>query len=363
MQTPYTRPIMSPCNFPDPSHILVVRLSAIGDILMASGLPSLLKQRWPACEITWLCQPECASLLQHSPDVDHILTWARRDWQQAWQKKQLGKLGQQMRAFRKDCLERQFDLAVDLQGLFKSALLTRLSGAPRRVGLGTGEGAGFFYTQRFGRNLGNPALIGSEYRYLAEQLGLDSGNYRMQVHTEARNQQEAQDLTAKSGATEQGYFVFCPFTTRPQKHWFEAHWKELGDLFETRLQLPVLVLGGPADQKAAQQLCDGTPMHNLAGETNLLDAYELIRGSRGVIGVDTGLTHMGHAARVPTLSLFGSTCPYRNPDNPNGRVLYLDLHCAPCKRNPTCDGRFDCMQQITPQMAMDNFLPLLERAL
>ncbi len=343
----------------NPRHILLVRLSAIGDIVMASGLPGQLKNRWPNAKITWLCQPECASLLRHHPDVDQVICWQRGEWSKAWSKGNLPALYRLVREFRKDCKACQFDLVIDLQGLLKSALLASFSGAPHRIGLGRAEGAGFLYKESYERNLGDTQMIGSEYRYLANQLGADKDAYRMQLHPDPAAAERTAQLVDQAGGQGQ-YLVFCPFTTRPQKHWFNSHWRELAGIFEHTYGLPILVLGGPADIEAATQLCDGTRLKNWAGKTNLLQASEIIRHSRGVVGVDTGLTHMGHAARVPTLALFGSTCPYLNPDNPAGKVVYLDMHCAPCRRKPTCGGRFDCLRDISAEMAAQQFAPLLK---
>ena len=67
---------------------------------------------------------------------------------------------------------------------------------------------------------------------------------------------------------------------------------------------------------------------------------------------------MGHAFQVPTLCLFGSTRPYLDPDNPRGKVIYLNKFCAPCRRRPTCGGSFHCMGDISPERVVQEFLAL-----
>jgi len=112
--------------------------------------------------------------------------------------------------------------------------------------------------------------------------------------------------------------------------------------------LPVALLGGPADRAAGEKMATaaGTAAVNLAGSTSLSQAAALIARSRAVVGVDTGLSHMGIALRRPTLLLFGATCPYTDTTRADARVLYHARACAPCRRRPTCDGRFDCMRDI-----------------
>ncbi|HEY9546087.1 MAG TPA: glycosyltransferase family 9 protein, partial [Solimonas sp.] len=85
------------------------------------------------------------------------------------------------------------------------------------------------------------------------------------------------------------------------------------------------------------------------GETRLAELPAWLAAAKLVIGVDTGLTHIGIAVGTPTVALFGSTCPYRQGADSPLIVMYDALPCAPCRRHPTCDGRFDCMRGLTPQ--------------
>jgi heptosyltransferase-1 len=114
------------------------------------------------------------------------------------------------------------------------------------------------------------------------------------------------------------------------------------------LGLPVAVLGGPGDREAAALIAADAAgaAVALAGRTSLLEAAALIERSRALVGVDTGLGHMGIAFKRPTLLLFGSTCPYTDTGRAEARVLYHAMECSPCKRRPTCGGVYHCMRAI-----------------
>ena len=391
-----------------PSRILVIRLSAIGDIVFASPLIAALRRAYPQAHLAWLAQPECEPLLRHHPDLDQVITWPRGEWRALWRERRWGELARRIRAVRADLRRQGFDQVLDLQGLLKSGLLAWLSGARERVGLGSREGSQWLMTRVVPRG-GNPRAIGSEYRFLAERLGLPLDGFAMTLVPGAEARAFARDLILQQGLGS-GYVVICPFTTRPQKHWFEERWAELAARLRRELDLPVLMLGGPADRAAAERIAahyrtwhansqgyqpstggsiaprptegnSGVPLPepaagtarygtvvsgsvpgqrpkdgaswsgvadliNLAGDTSLLQAAALIEHSKLVIGVDTGLSHMGIAFGRPTLLLFGSTRPYLDPGRANARVLYHLLPCSPCKRRPTCGGRHDCMRQI-----------------
>jgi len=156
--------------------------------------------------------------------------------------------------------------------------------------------------------------------------------------------------------------VLAPFTTRPQKHWFEERWADLGKRL-LGFGLQPVVLGGPSDKAAAARLCSQEPgLLNLVGHLKLDESAALVADAKLLIGVDTGLTHMGSALHVPTLALFGSTAPYLQGPTANTHVMYDALRCSPCHRHPTCDGAFTCMKQLTTQRVFDTGMALMTTA-
>ncbi len=342
--------------------ILLVRLSAIGDVLFATPLIDAFRRAEPDAEIHWLTQPECAPLLQYHPGLADVIVWPRRDWLTLWEGRRFVALAHALAEFRRTLHECRFDLAVDLQGLMKSGLVTRLSGAGRRIGLGSREGSGLLMTQVLPRG-GDSRQVGSEYRFLAESLGLPVEDFAMALHIGATETAFAEAQIRRNGLSG-GYAVLCPFTTRPQKHWLEPRWAELAGRVRDELGLQAVLLGGPGDRAAAGRIREQTrgDLVDLAGETRLLEAAAMIARARLVIGVDTGLTHMGIALRRPTLALFGSTRPYLDIGRADARILYHALGCSPCRRDPTCEGRFMCMRLITVAECMAAAKPLLALA-
>ena len=93
-------------------------------------------------------------------------------------------------------------------------------------------------------------------------------------------------------------------------------------------------------------------IENRVGAYSLDESAAVISRASLLVGVDTGLTHMGVAFGVPLVALFGSTCPYRETGNENAKVIYHKLPCAPCRRHPTCGGRHECLTDITPSEVM-----------
>jgi heptosyltransferase I len=328
------------------ARILLVRLSAIGDIVFASPLISALRRAYPDAHIAWLAQPECIELLDRHPDLNEAIACPMGHWRRLWQERRLRELGLCVRAMGATLRERRFDVALDLQGLLKSGLLARLSGAPTRIGLGSREGSAWLMTRTLPRG-GDSKRIGSEYRFLAESLGLPTDRFEMAIYYDESAARFAEETLIRERLGT-GYAILCPFTTRAQKHWIDTRWCELAERLRGELGLTPVVLGGPRDREKAERICDETdgPLVNLAGRTSLTEAAALIDRAALLVAVDTGLGHMGIAFGTPSLLLFGSTCPYLDTGRANARVLYHPFPCSPCKRRPICGGAFDCMGAI-----------------
>lgn len=347
-----------------PRRILIVRLSALGDIVMASGLIPALTAAYPGAELSWLCEAGCAPLLNHNPRLKQVLIWPRAQWEQLLKAKQYLALWREVRRFRAMLRAQQFDLVLDGQGLLKSGLLAWFTGAPRRVSIIAREGSHRLVHEVVTPPPGADPVMGSEYRYLAYHLGAPQGSFVHDLAVGAAPQARARTVLAEAlkptGGTARPLVVLCPFTTRPQKHWVEANWSELAQALWAQGLQPV-VLGGPSDREAAARIVAQLPqVPSLAGALKLDESVALIADAQLLVGVDTGLTHMGTALRVPTLALFGSTRPYLQGPTLRTHVMYDALPCSPCRRRPTCDGAFTCMKQLTVARVHAEALRLLE---
>lgn len=315
-------------------RILIVRLSALGDIVFATSLLAGLRARWPQAHIAWLAQAGFAGILDGDPRVDEVIKIAPdtiKSPAALWRLR--GELGR-----------RRFDWVIDAQGLAKSRLLAALVPGAVRVGFDSREPMGFVLKQRVAKG-GDVRDIASEYRYLAETIGGEAAPPPRLIVGEAAR--KAALATLDEHGLRPGFVALCPFTTRPQKHWMEDYWPQLAALLAGR---QLAIFGGPGDVAAAARIvaASNVPIVDLAGKTKLAQVPALLQLSGAVIGVDTGLTHIGIAVQRPTVAIFGSTCPYLQGAESPLIVLYDALACAPCKRHPTCDGRYDCLRGLTP---------------
>jgi heptosyltransferase I len=347
----------------EPRRILIIRASAIGDVVFASPMAQALRATYPQAHIAWLAEPGIHELLLPDPCIDEVILWPKAEWRRLWRERRWASLAVTVRNFARSLRGKDFDTVLDLQGLLKSGLLAWLTRAPRRIGLGSREGSAHLMSEVIPLG-GQAERISSEYLHCAQQLGLDCGEFRPHLTLDAVAERRALALLAERGLAPGGYVVLAPFTTRPQKHWFADAWQALAPALRVRFGLVPVILGGPADREPAAQLLAGTDAVagaiSLAGETRLPEAAALIRHAGLLVGVDTGLTHMGIAFATPTVALFGSTRPYLDTTRTNARVIWLGLDCSPCRRNPTCSGAYTCLRDITPHRVLDEVALALE---
>lgn len=333
--------------------ILIIRSSAFGDIVFASPFAAALRRTYPNAYIVWLVEPDMSPLLQNNPHINELIIWPKKDWQRMLKKGRFISLIMTMRSFAKHLRSYQFDWAIEMQSLLKGGVLAKMSGAPRRTGLGSTEGSQYLMTEVISKG-GDIARISSEYLYLAQSLSLDVQAFLPELFISDADFIKAKQILQTNGLTAGKYAILAPFTTRPQKHWFESHWQKLIHLLKAQWGITSVVLGGAGNKEAAERIISETPgTIHLAGITSIMQSAALVKLSGFLVGVDTGVTHMSIALRTPAVMLFGSTCPYTQTGIDQARVLWLGLPCSPCKRNPTCQGVYMCMRDLMPDMVIN----------
>jgi heptosyltransferase-1 len=303
-------------------RILVVRLGAMGDVIHALPAVATLRRSFPQAHLAWAIEPRWQPLITGA--VDEVLPLNRRDF--ASVRAAVGQMRKQ-----------GFDLAIDMQGLIKSAVVARFSGATRIAGyaypLLRERLAGLLYTERHNTTATH---IVDRHVALANACGA------LQTCREFRL-----PLGKPEGALpENGFVLSSPFAGWSSKEWPLEHYAELANLLRDRLGC-ALVLNGHAKVEPLLRQVPGTIPH-ISSIEGLIDAT---RRARAVIGLDSGPLHLAAALRKPGVAIFGPTDPARNgPYGGSLRVLRDPAAITSYKRRDTIDPS---MRAITPRMVID----------
>lgn len=340
------------------NRILIVRLSALGDIVHALPVLSRLRRSFPAANIDWLVEENYAPTLALASGLTRrIIVRAKSDRSSAdtvWFTTGLGYLraASFLRA-------QHYDAALDLQGLLKSALWARASGARRVIGFDRDHlrepSAASLYTET-----AVPDGAGHVMRKnlsILRALKIDPGPPDLSVEPHATPEIIKAIRTAGGSS---GYIVINPGAAWPNKCWPADRFAALAKTLRDRTGLHSLVTWGPKERELADAVSHASGGAAApAPATTIADLAALMRSAALVISGDTGPLHIGAAVGAPIVGLFGPTRPERNgPWEPRDEVISRADTCV-CHHKRHCLRGAPCINEIT----VDEVLVAAERRL
>ena len=219
---------------------------------MASALIPALQEAYPGARINWLVDEAIGGLLAGNPHLERVIAWPRGYWRELLRKRRYLEWCRELKRFLIVLRDGHFDLVLDTQGLLKSGIWAFLSGGKTRIGLGSREGSQWLMHEVIDRKTTH-LVVGSEYLKLVRSLGFEPAHFDMDIAVSGQVSKESAALL-KSAGVDKPFAVICPFTTRPQKHWFDDRWVELSTRLASDRGLQVVMLGGPADSQSAEAI-------------------------------------------------------------------------------------------------------------
>ncbi|MBI1900240.1 MAG: lipopolysaccharide heptosyltransferase II [Planctomycetia bacterium] len=329
----------------EPRRILLIKPSALGDIVQTIPSLSLLRRRFPRAHIAWLVKAPLAGILRGQEDLDDVI-------ELPYAKGRLARLAGFFRVVRKVRGE-AFDLVIDMQGLFRSALVTWLSGAPRRLGMAAArEGAPWAYTDRV--HVPWREIPGREvYLRIIEPLGCRGPLPATKLPVKGQDFLWASQRIAH---LPRPLLAIHPGAQWETKCWPPESFAELAGRSMGETGAGVVLVGGSGDTERCQRIAarlDG-PLVNLAGQTSLTQLAAVASLADVFLSGDTGPMHLAAAVETPVVALFTCTSPLRAGPRPRGGPSGSLDHAIVQTRVPCASsylkrcGSLACMQELTP---------------
>jgi heptosyltransferase I len=322
----------APIDMADVKRLLIIKMSALGDIAKTIPTVDAIRAALPHLRIGWVVRQGFADLLVGNPSIDELFVSPRgmqavRDMRGA------------LRRFRPD-------VVFDMQGLFVSGCLGRVSGARRR------------YTWQSGRELsgllaGNPIVPNSMEQNSVESLFEFArllGVHELPHIPPAYLTQDpelvrrAELLLQDVAQPRVGIHIGASWVN---KVWPTEHWVDLtARLLDAKYG--VVLFGGKQEQEVGAQIEANLKgrVVSLIGKTTPRELASSISRCQLFLGGDTGATHIASVVHTPTIALMGATPVRDGPYGAQHAIIHLGLACSPCYRHPTCGGRYDCMRGI-----------------
>ncbi|WP_352431040.1 lipopolysaccharide heptosyltransferase I [Pyrinomonas sp.] len=334
-------------------RILIVKLSSIGDVVHALPTLAAIRCALPHAEISWVVERRAAEILQDNSSLDRLIEVDTKALRRA---SRLGEtllvVRQQLRRLR----AQPFDVALDLQGLIKSAFLARLAGAERRCGFARDAlrepASRFLLTETYRVPL-RAHVIARNLALAAQALAIDvpkdPEEYRFPITVAPEHECEAARLIATVGGS---FALLNPGGGWPTKLWDAERFGELADALWRRFGLPSIITHGPGEIELAQRAaraCRANAVH--VASPSLKGFYALARRARVYVGGDTGPTHLAVAAGAPIVGIFGPTEWWRNgsPRAADICVERTDIGCRENCHRRSC-SRWVCMEIETERV-------------
>jgi lipopolysaccharide heptosyltransferase II len=320
--------------------ILMIKLGALGDLILAIPSLRMIRKRFPGSKIAILVDRKLAPLIAQSPYVDEVIPVDRSKLSE------LPYLLKTARRIRKE----GFDISVDLQNSKWTHLLAYLGGAAERYGFSRGPFK-FLLNRPDHTHDTADAPVKHQFRVLSK-LGVREFDEALELWSDAESEARAKTLLASSanGAKRIG-LVMGSSPKWATKRWPASSFLELTRRLVRELKCQIVLIGSEGDGASAADLEKEEGVLNLIGKTTLPDLVPVVRGLDVLVTGDTAPLHIAAAAQTPVVALFGPTDPKRHmPPAKASTVLVKNLTCQPCYQGDCKNAEtLACLKQISVQ--------------
>jgi len=339
-------------------NILIVKLSAIGDVIHTMPALNAIRSHFPDAHITWLVEEDAASLVEGHEALNRVLVSKRKRWMRGLRSSSFFSTTSEIYRFIKELRDTDYDMILDFQALLKSGVLIALARGKRKIGFGKGlehmEHSYIFLSERI------PA-VDMEIHALSrgmmfiDALGIPSNMVEYKLPVSRHDYEKVDGLMRTYGLLgAKPLIAINPVAKWETKLWANKKFSQLADILIDRYDAKIVFTGGPDDRPTIKDIMAVMKGHavNLAGHTTLKMLAALYEKMVFVVSTDTGPMHMAAAVGTPVVALFGPTAPWRTgPFGSIHQIVRAELDCAPCFKREC--KTIDCMEQISVQQVID----------
>lgn len=338
-------------------NILIIKLSAIGDVIHALPVSYAIKETYPDARVTWVVEPPALNILEDNPYIDEIIIFEKKKF-----KESLSGFLENFSPFRRKLKEGHFDIALDLQGLGKSAAIAYFSGAKKRYGTcNMREMSNFISKPVIGEH--KNGHIVERYLDVTRAIGCRVNDVVFPVAISEKDERIAKDTIKKYGVSDgASYAVLAVGANWPNKRWPVSYYADLADWLFGQQIIPVFVGGGALDENLISEITRKAqiPPVSIVGKTTLKQLAAVIKNSQFVIGGDTGPVHLAAGLKVPTIMMMGPTDTNRNgPYGQSENAIEVNRPCRWCWKR-ACPKGLDCLSAISVDMVKNKIRTMIK---
>ena len=327
---------------------LIIKLSALGDIVHALPVARTLRQTYPQAFIAWMIEERYKELLHNNPDIDEIIPIRIKSWKKNWNRKALKEILLVIRNLR----QQNFDVVFDLHGLIKSGVIAMLTGARIKSGFHRKNCkekiSSIFFNKKAPYMAGGIHVI-DMYLTLV-QSALEIQNKVKQFPLPATRNQKVEDFFHyQPELTSKNIIGINPGAGFESKLWELERFAQLADRITVELNCSILLNWGPGEEHKIKQIAASMKQkYWVAPPTSIQESIALYKYLTLLVSCDSGPLHLCAALGIPTVSIFGPTDPTRNGAyGLNHQTVNKVLACSFCWKKKCPLGTNECMTQVT----------------
>ena len=302
--------------------VLLVKLSSLGDVVHAMPVVHDIRAAHPGAQVDWVVEPGFAPLVRRVAGIGEVFECAQRRWRKAWW---TSAVRAEWRSFRQALQARPYDAVIDLQGLTKSALIARVARGPRFGLANRTDGSGYEAPARW--LVDHPIPITPHIHAVdrSRELAAQALDYTV-------TRPPVYGLTGHGPRCDLPTLVFVHGTSRDDKLWPESHWVEFGRRCVSSGYAVALPQAGEVERARAGRIAQAIGPQATVWPAMSLDALaDRLSGTQGVIGVDSGLSHIAVALDLPHVQLYNFPTAWRT----GPQAAHGHRHQVSLERDPT----------------------------
>ena len=356
--------------------ILLINPFGIGDILFSTPLIGILKERYPASSVSYICNKRACRVIEKCPSLDKVFVFEKGDYKELW-KSDKKRCLKEFAQFVKDIQKEEFDIAVDMSMGHQYGFFLKLIRVPERVGFDY-KGRGRFHTKRLAFEGFNDKPIGEYYKDLLRLAGLGTQDRPIKIWWTEEESGYTQKFFDDKGLDRDdiiigiapGGGVSFGKEKISFKRWPHAKFAQLADKMIEKIGAKVILMWGPGEEELIKSISDS--MQNIpivAPKTTIRQMAAIMSRCDCVVSNDAGPLHVAVASGARTVSIFGPSDQNVYGPYPKGErhiIVTKGIGCSPCYKKfktPDCKT-LDCLNKLESEdvfMAVADQIKVLKR--
>lgn len=349
-------------------NILIISLLRIGDTVVTTPAIRAIKERLPDVNLTMVILPVAYPVLKNNPFISSLIIYDK----DKIRKNPIIEFYKFIKIIRK----KYYELGIVMDYSFRSSLIAYLSGAPIRVGYNW-LNKGFLLTHKLSlpKWVHRPGWLFKDDNSffseidlklkIIESLGIKAKDKTPQIFIDEKDRKFVEKFLKENEISEEDLLIgLHPGANEVSYRWNSLSFAKLAEILNTEYKAKIVITGGKKDENLGKEIVDLTniPIISVCGKFSLEETFALIERLNLLISVDTGITHIASALKIPTIVLFGPGDPrIWRPYGNNHLLIQKDIECIACKSPYCMNSKHYCMELIKVEDVLEAVKFQLER--